>query len=165
MNANSFQGLGITSGHTHHLSRPPIHNFPPHLWSQAMSRRQFARAALGTFAVGAAFSTGLWKPRLAFGGQGSSVQPLPIPAGGKAFRVFGPGPAGVGTDPIDAEPATITDFNGFLGLAYLSGIVTQTNTSTGEVLKLPFVDADMRFMKGVFRGADGASTKGAFALV
>jgi hypothetical protein len=107
------------------------------------------------------------KPVLAFGGQGSSVEPLPIPAGGRDFRVFGPGPAslGPGFDPIDAEPATITDFNGFLGLAYLNGTVTQTNTATGDVQTLPFLLSDMRFMKGVFQGSDGRIHQGAFALV
>jgi hypothetical protein len=66
---------------------------------------------------------------------------------------------------MDAEPVTITNFNGFMGLAYISGMVTRTNTSTGEVLTLPFVQSDMRFMKGNFRGADGRVQKGAFALV
>ncbi len=80
---------------------------------------------------------------------------------GGAFHVFAPALP----DPIDAEPATITDFNGFDGLAYISGTVTQTNTATDEVRTLPFVDSDMRFMKGVFRGTDGRIHRGAFALV
>jgi hypothetical protein len=83
------------------------------------------------------------------------------PALGGAFHVFGP----AAFDPIDAEPLTVGDFNGFGGIAYLSGQVTQTNTATGEVLTLPFVDSDMRFMKGVFRGSDGKIHQGAFALV
>ena len=70
-----------------------------------------------------------------------------------------------GIDPVDAEPATITDFNGFVGLAYISGTVAQTNPATGEVRRLPFVNNDMRFMKGVFRGTDGQIHQGAFALV
>jgi hypothetical protein len=78
--------------------------------------------------------------------------------------VFGPTPDG-SFDPIDAEPSTITNFNGFVGLAYISGTVTRTNTATGEVLTLPFVDSDMRFMKGVFRGTDGRLHHGAFAFV
>jgi hypothetical protein len=77
--------------------------------------------------------------------------------------VFGPA-SGLG-DPANAEPATITDFNGFVGLAYLSGTVMQANTSTGQIMRLPFVDSDMRFMKGVFRGTDGRIHRGAFAFV
>ena len=80
---------------------------------------------------------------------------------GRRPHVFGPATI----DPADAEPATITDFNGFVGLAYISGTVTQTNTATGEVLTLPFVDSDMRFMTGVFRDTDGKLQQGAFALV
>jgi len=162
MNANVIQRLEVPYRLTPHPPSRHTHN-PMHLWSHAMSRRQFARAALGTLAVGTAFSTGLWKPGLAFGGQSSS--PVPIPGGtpvlGGGFHVFGPGEI----DPPDAEPITITDFNGFIGLAYLSGMVTQTNTSTGEVQKLPFLSSDMRFMKGVFRGTDGQISQGAFALV
>ncbi len=117
------------------------HNHSAHLWSRVVSRRQFGRAALGT----------------------SSPVPIPgaTPVLGGVFHVFGP----AAFDPIDAEPSTITDFNGFDGLAYLSGQVTQTNTATGEVRTLPFVDSDMRFMKGVFRGTDGKIHHGAFALV
>lgn len=75
--------------------------------------------------------------------------------------MFGP----AAFDPIDAEPVTITNLNAAVGLAYVSGMVTQTNTKTGEVLRLPFVDSDMRFMQGVFRGADGKVHPGAFAFV
>jgi hypothetical protein len=44
-------------------------------------------------------------------------------------------------------------------------MVTQTNTKTGEMVRLPFVDSDMRFMQGVFRGTDGKVHQGAFAFV
>jgi hypothetical protein len=67
-------------------------------------------------------------------------------------------------DPIDAEPATITDFKGFVGLAYLDGTVLQINTTTGEIRKLPFISTDMRFMKGIFRDTEGQLRQGAFAL-
>jgi hypothetical protein len=87
---------------------------------------------------------------------------VPITAGGGPFHVFPPGLNGV---PIDAEPATITNFNGFVGLSYPSGMVTQANTKTGEVLKLPFLDSDMRFMQGEFVGANGVAYQGTFALV
>jgi hypothetical protein len=95
--------------------------------------------------------------------------PVPIPSGspglGGFYHVFGPGPPAPGSDPIDSEPATITNFNGFVGLAYLSGNVTQTNTETGEENLFPFVESDMRFMTGTFRGTDGKEHQAAFALV
>jgi hypothetical protein len=68
-------------------------------------------------------------------------------------------------DPIDAEPITITDFKGVVGLAYLDGTVRRINTTTKEIQTLPFLNTDMRFMKGVFRDTAGELHKGAFALV
>jgi len=126
-----------------------------------VSRRQFARTAAGG-AFAAAIGSRLWTPRLV---EAASFAPVPIPGGtpalGGAYHVFGP----AAFDPIDAEPATITNLNAAVGLAYVSGMVTQTNIKTGEVVRLPFVDSDMRFMQGVFRGTDGKVHQGAFAFV
>jgi hypothetical protein len=128
-----------------------------------MTRRQFGRAAAGTAALGGALGSGLFRPALA--DTRASFAPVPIPGGspalGGSFHVFGPN----AIDPIDAEPITINNLNAFVGLAYISGMVTQTNTQTGETLRLPFIDSDMRFMQGVFRGADGRIHDGTFALV
>ena len=130
--------------------------------SNAISRRQFARNAARTAAIGATFGSLLrpWRAEAK-----ASFAPVPIPGGspflGGAYHVFGP----AAFDPIDAEPATITNFNGFSGLAYVSGMVTQTNIQTGEKLRFPFVDSDMRFMKGEFRGTDGRMHHGAFAFI
>lgn len=131
-----------------------------------MTRRQFARNAAATAAAGAIVGPGLLRSNAvkAFG----SVDPFPIPGGSPAlggiYHIFGPGPPG-SLDPIDAEPATITDFNGFVGLAYLNGMVTRTNRKTGEVRVLPTQLSDMRLMHGVYRGVDGKPHQGAFALV
>jgi hypothetical protein len=145
-----------------HDHRHPGH---AHVWPHAMSRRQFIRTAAGAAAVGVALGTGVWRPGLATAHQ--AHEPIPIPGGspilGGDFHVFGP--AFPDFDPPDAEPSTITDFIGFIGLAYLNGEVTRTNQATGEVLTLPFLNSDMRFMKGVFRGTDGRMHHGAFAFV
>jgi hypothetical protein len=130
--------------------------------SSSISRRQFARNAARTAVVGAAFGS-LWRPGRAE--AKASFAPVPIPGGtpflGGSYHVFGP----AAFDPIDAEPATITNLNGFSGLAYVSGMVTQTNVQTGEQLRFPFVDSDMRFMRGEFRGTDGRMHHGAFAFI
>jgi len=55
---------------------------------------------------------------------------------GQLFHVFGPGPAGMSVDPIDAEPITITDFKGVVGLAYLDGTVRRINTTTNPTTSL-----------------------------
>ena len=145
-----------------HDHRHPGH---AHVWHHAMSRRQFIRTAAGVAAVGTALGAGVWRPRQVKAHQ--AHEPVPIPGGtpilGGDFHVFGPGLPHF--DPPDAEPSTITDFNGFVGLAYISGEVRRTNTATGEVLMLPFVDSDMRFMKGVFRGTDGKMHQGVFAFI
>lgn len=159
MNFRALAGhkaTSITSGpdSTHHeiaTRRPAV----------PVSRRQFARTAAGS-AVAAAVGSSLWIPSPT---EAASFAPVPIPGGtpalGGAYHVFGP----AAFDPIDAEPATITNMNAAVGLAYVSGMVTQTNTKTGDVVRLPFVDSDMRFMQGVFRGTDGKVHQGAFAFV
>jgi hypothetical protein len=130
-----------------------------------MTRRQFARAATGTAVLGGALGSGLFRPALAE--TRASFAPVPVPGGtpllGGSFHVFAPAPTGA--DPIDAEPITITNFDGFVGLSYTNGMVTRTNTQTGETLRLPFISSDMRFMQGEFRGADGRPHHGTFALV
>jgi len=149
MNLRALQGwkpTGLTNGP----------NSTPHI-----SRRQFARTAAGT-ALAATVGSRLWTPRPV---EAASFAPVPIPGGtpflGGAYHVFGP----AAFDPPDAEPATITNLDASVGLAYVSGMVTQTNTKTGDVQRLPFVDSDMRFMQGVFRGTDGKVHHGAFAFV
>jgi len=131
----------------------------------SMTRRQFARAAIRTAVLGSAFGSSLFRPALA--DTRASFAPVPVPGGtpllGGSFHVFVPAPSG--GDPIDAEPITITNLDGFVGLSSTSGMVTRTNTQTGETLRLPFINADMRFMQGVFRGADGRIHQGTFALV
>src|SRR5205823_3448719 len=101
--------------------------------------------------------------------RADAFDPTPIPGGnyflgspGPLFHVLVPG-----SDPtaVDLEPITVTDFDGLVGLAYISGMVTETNTTTGEQRRLPFNTADMRFMQGVFLDANGQVRQGTFALV
>jgi hypothetical protein len=139
------------------------HSGQAHFGQRVMSRRQFTRTAAGAAAFGAALGSGLSWPGPASADQ--SHEPKPIPGGtptlGGVFHVFGPGVI----DPPDAEPSTITDFHGFIGIAFISGMVTRTNRKTNEVRALPFVNSDMRFMKGVFKGTDERTHHGAFAFV
>jgi hypothetical protein len=125
----------------------------------AQTRRQFLGAAAG--AAGLALA---WKPGLALADPAGD--PVPIPGGTKIgpkiFHVFAPGK---GTNSPDLELSTITDFNGFVGLAFIDGMCTETNHATGAVRRLPFLSADMRFMKGAFRDNTGNVRQGAFALV
>ena len=159
MNYRALSGWKPTkllNGPDSNHSAVPVRRLPVPL-----SRRQFTRtAAAGAFA--ATVGSKLWTPNLM---GAASFTPVPIPGGspvlGGGFHLFGP----AAIDPIDAEPISITNIDASVGLAYVSGMVTQTNTKTHEVRRLPFVDSDMRFMQGVFRGTDGNVHPGAFAFV
>ena len=144
----------IASSHAHANQSP-----------RSLSRREFVRTTAGVVAAGAVAGTGLWRPSLAYGAPFASSDPVPIPGGtpglGGGFHVYAP----VAVDSIDAEPITITDFNGFVGLTYVSGMVRRRNRVTREVVDLPFLDADMRFMHGVYRAADGRMRQGTFGFV
>jgi hypothetical protein len=104
-------------------------------------------------------SAGLLRPARAIAAKRVNATPNPIPGGitigTLQFHVlpFGPG----------LEPATINDFNGFVGVADVQGTGTATNPD-GSTETLLF-DTDMRFMKGVYVGQDGAVHKGTFGFV
>jgi hypothetical protein len=162
-----YRRLKLSGWDSSRLSHPaPPHAGHSHSWRQALSRRQFLRTT-GTALLGAGLGTAsgskLWSSPLA--SAPSAYEPIPIPGGtpflGGGYHVFGPGTI----DPADAEPSSITDFDGFVGISFTSGTCTRTNTQTGEVLTLPFVNNDMRFMRGVFRGMDGEIHQGAFGFV
>ena len=133
--------------------------------ARGLSRRRFIQTSGGIVVAGAALGHQILRPQAV---HAAGDDPLPIPGGtpalGGAFHIFGPTPDG-SFDPIDAEPATITNFNGVVGLAYVTGTVTRTQISTGATDRLPFKSSDMRFMQGVYRGVDGKPRQGAFALI
>jgi len=140
--------------------------FPQSASPQHWSRRTFVRTAGASIAAGLTLGGDILRPRRVE--AAAPDDPLPIPGGsptlGGAFHVYGPSPTGF-LDPIDAEPASITNFNGVVGLAYIDGMVTQTRVSNGEQKRYPFVASDMRFMQGVYRGVDGKPRQGTFGFI
>jgi hypothetical protein len=60
---------------------------------------------------------------------------------------------------VGGEPSTITDFNGFVGVAHVQGTGTD---GQGHTL---LWDADLRFMQGDYRGVDGRLHSGTFGFV
>jgi hypothetical protein len=137
-------GAGLVSHHIQHAVK------------HALTRRAF----IGSMAAvaGAAAGAGLI-PALARAAKPSSIGPVPTPntvvIGGLPFHFtsFGPG----------IDPSSINDFNGFVGVADVQGTGTATNPD-GSTETLLF-DTDMRFMSGVYIGADGAVHKGTFGFV
>ena len=125
-----------------------------------LSRRRFVRTGLGALAAGAVVGRQSFRPLLA-GADGSN--PIPVPGSPflAPFHVWAP----IVVDSIDADPSSITNFNGTVGIAYVSGMVRRTDLTTDETVTLPFIDADMRFMEGVYRDVDGKPHQGTFGFV
>jgi hypothetical protein len=131
------------------------------LLESGVSRRRFLGVSAG--ATGLIMAGGRWSPAFA---AARSCEPRPIPhtldpgGGITPIHVLLPGVA----HPADADPSTITDFNGQVGYAIVVGTGTRTDRATNAVTQNPF-QVDLRFMKGEFVGTDGRHCHGAFALI
>jgi hypothetical protein len=163
----SQAGFGSALGGTMHEFRMDSTGSPvpfdslssSHYARHGLSRRAFIGGAAA--ATGATLGSGLLSP--AVGLAGSHSHPAPKPTTGITtiegvdfhFTIFGPG--------VDLDPSSITDFKGLAGVAQVQGTGTARNPN-GSVETLLF-DTDMRFMKGVYVGKDGAVHRGAFGFV
>ncbi|HEY1368598.1 MAG TPA: hypothetical protein VGF23_15865, partial [Gaiellaceae bacterium] len=131
---------------------------PSHHERHRLTRRALLGSTAG--ATGAILGAGLLQPAAALAGN-PHTDNTPNPTTTKAtingldFSItsFGPG--------LDAS--TITDFNGFVGVADVQGTGTATNPD-GSTETLLF-DTDMRFMTGTYVGKDGKIYRGSFAFV
>ena len=124
---------------------------------RVVSRRGF----LGRVAGGAGVLVGasMLGPGAVAAPLKKNATPKPIPGGfevgGITFHVYGFG--------RDQMPSSITDFNGFVGVAQVQGTGTATNPDgTTETL---LYDTDMRFMKGVYVGLDERMHQGTFSFI
>ena len=137
-----------------------------HFAKRLLSRRGFLEKSGVTLGVLAASGLvpELARATLKTHGHNSttSATPLPIPGGlqllgpsGPLFHIFLPAPG--------VEPSTITNFNGFVGWAAVGGM--GTHTVIGEAPQHLHFEADVRFMRGEFVGADGGNHHGAFAFI
>ncbi len=118
-----------------------------------MSRRAFMGTMAG--AAGAAVGAGLM-PSTVLAAKPPASDPVPTtstfePVPGIVFHLsfFGAG----------LDPSSITDFNGFVGVADVRG--TGVDNHGDQLL----YDTDMRFMSGVYVGVDGRVHKGTFGFV
>jgi hypothetical protein len=98
--------------------------------------------------------------------------PLPIPGGfanptgGPFVHINLPGPVDqpppnppTSPQPNTNDPSLITDFNGEIGVASVSGTGTDNHGNT------LYFNVDLRFMQGVYRDVNGQQQHGTFALV
>jgi hypothetical protein len=126
------------------------------VWDLTLSRRSFIRSAAGT--AGLIAGANLLRPVMAQAARGAAV-PKPIPGCTQiddlgCFHFFFPG--------HKAEIATITDFNGFIGV--LDGEGTGTGTEPPGAPPLTF-QVDNRFMTGEFIAKDGSHHQGTFGFI
>ena len=129
-----------------------------HHASHRLSRRAFLGGATG--AAGLALGSSLLGPTTALAaGRRTNAAPKPTTnttnINGTDFQLtfFGPG----------LDPSSITDFNGFVGVADVQGTGTATNPD-GSTETLLF-DTDMRFMRGAYVAQDGAVHNATFGFV
>jgi hypothetical protein len=128
----------------------------PHAHPHALSRRTLLKATAATTAVVAASS--VFAPLRAAAAAPGPGTPRPVAPNPDLFglRVY--------EVAVGSEPSSITDFNGMVGAALVSGPGTGTDTATGATETLT-ADVDMRFMQGTFRGTDGRVHEGTFTLI
>ena len=135
---------------------PPHPVLQSHHVMHALSRRAFLGAAGAT---GAVLATGVLWPGTSLAATRSNAAPKPTTntsnIGGTNFHLTFPGPG--------VDPSSITDFNGFVGIADVRGTGTATNPDGSTEILL--FDTDMRFMTGVYVGVDGRVHKGTFGFV
>ena len=81
----------------------------------------------------------------------------------KSFAITPSEAEGALDDGMGFDGSSITDFNGFVGVAEVQGTGSATNAN-GTTETLVF-DTDMRFMSGVYVGQDNNVHKGAFGFV
>jgi hypothetical protein len=106
-----------------------------------------------TLAVGLSRSAAALRPSLRDATPKPTTNILSFNGVDFSLTLFGPG----------LDPAVLSDFNGFVGVADVQGTGTGTNPD-GSTETLLF-DTDMRFMSGVYVAKDGAVHKGDFAFV
>jgi hypothetical protein len=134
---------------------PPPSAIPSHHTHHHISRRAFLGSVAG--AAGAAVGAGLLPTSVLAKTTNAAPKPttnqLTVNGVNFSLTFFGPG----------VDPSSITDFNGFVGVADVqgTGIATNPDGSTETLL----FDTDVRFMSGVYVGQDGAVHKGQFGFV
>ena len=139
-----------------------------HHGSRGLSRRSFRSLAAGAETADAFLGLTPWSGKPAHAASANGSAPRPIPGGSpviegafaKLFDVFVPGTI----DPADAEPSSITDCIGVLGHALIGESGTRTDKATETTSTNP-LEADIRFMSGLYIGTDGRSHSGAFGFI
>jgi hypothetical protein len=123
-----------------------------------LTRRAFLGAGAG--ATGAVLGSAFLEPAAALAGNphtDNSPNPTTntVTINGLTFSLTFPGPG--------LDPSSITDFNGFVGMADVQGTGTAMYPDGSKETLL--YDTDMRFMTGTYVGKDGQTYRGTFGFV
>jgi hypothetical protein len=133
-------------------------------WHARISRRKFLEAAVGAPVIGGAVGLGVLRPTSASAAPGiGNVLPVPntVEVFGVDIHVQAPPFTGADTD-----PATVWNFQGSSGVAFINTTATRTHRQTGIVREgLDSSGNHMMFMQGVYRGRDGHVRQATFAFV
>lgn len=124
-----------------------------HFCRAGVSRRKFLQDAAGVTACAATLGVSVARVDGAPASPGIGlVTPIPttLDIAGRLVHVQAPPFTGE-----DSDPSSVYDFEGIVGLAFISGQVDRTDRKTGETRTLPYAFNDMRFMQGRFEGRDG----------
>ena len=133
-------------------------------WHARISRRKFLEAAVGASVIGGALGSGLLRPVSASAAPGvGNVLPVPNTLTFFGVDIHLQAPPFTG---VDTDPATVWNFQGFSGIAFINTTATQTHRKTGLVQEdLDSSFNHMTFLQGVYRGRDGHVRDGTFSLV
>ena len=107
-----------------------------------------------------AFDAAEWVKGEPFLAPPGDSDPVPIPGGlAPGLHLWLPGPVPFGFQGENVEPNTITNFQGFAAIAYLTGVATGSDGNTYEQFH------DMRVYSGNYLTADGTHHSGTFAFI
>jgi len=126
----------------------------------------FHRASASLVVV-SAFLWAMAVPTPASAAAKGSTEPVPIPGGfdiggGQVIHVFGPGAGDPNADPgfsPDAEPSTITNFNGLAAYAVFAGNAADAHGNAYQAI------LDMRIFDGEYVSSDGTHHHGTFGFI
>jgi hypothetical protein len=145
-------------------------HLPHHHGHHRWSRRQFLQAS--GLLVGAVATGFPWGPRRALATKAAPGLPKQIPGFSPLlkdefdleipfFLDLEVDPFTAAFDPV-ANPTTIWDFNGFLGLIGADGVSDPDHASDGMARRW---ECAVRFMTGVFRDRAGRTQQGTFCFL
>jgi hypothetical protein len=129
-------------------------------WHAQISRRSFLEGTLGASVIGGTVGLGL-RPASAWAGPGvGNVLPIPTTLTNFGVDIHVQAPPFTG---VDTDPATVWNFQGSSGIAFINTTATQTHRQTGIVQEgLDSSFNHMTFLQGVYRGGDGHVREGTF---